>query len=202
MLNLHHYRPAPLILTILLLAAGLGKLSTFVHNHLWEHHGWLGGVSVTSLVSVFLVWHDRKLWRLPVFNLLVNLPVVRGKYEGEVCYEYQGEQRRKLVRVLIEQRATDVSVCCWFSAEVGLSQEDTLSRSVHADLLDRDGHGRWQLCMLYQNEGDRITGSTGAHDGYAVLDLDPGTGILKGHYFTGRKTMGSMELVPSTEKQL
>ncbi|MFT3885496.1 MAG: hypothetical protein QM724_08725 [Flavobacteriales bacterium] len=197
---LQNYRTVPLILSILALAGALGKLSTLVHNHLWEHHGWIGGMSVVSVIGGFLALHDRYLWRFPVFNLLVNVPVVRGEYEGRVRYNYQGEDRAKHVRVDIRQRATHVSVCCWFTAEGEGSQEETRSRSIHADLLDRDGHGRWQLCMLYQNEGDRITGSTGAHDGFAALDLELGTGILKGHYFTGRKGMGTMELVPTLKK--
>lgn len=197
---LHHYRKGPLILTILILSTIVGKGALWLQTHGWEHHGWLGGVSVASLVGGFLYVHDRYLWRLPVFNLLVNVPVVRGAYEGQVTFHYQGTEGTKRVRVVIAQRATQVSVCCWFSAEEGRPQEETLSRSVHADLLDRDGHGRWQLCMLYQNEGERTNGSTGAHDGFAALDLDPATGAFKGHYFTGRKSMGIMELIPSTKK--
>jgi|GEM_PF-3122341 len=197
---LHHYRKGPLILTILFLSTIVGKGALWLQTHGWDHHGWLGGVSVASLVGGFLYVHDRYLWRLPGFNLLVDVPVVRGKYEGTVVYEYNGEQHTKRVVAEIRQRASHLGVCCRFSAEEERPQEETLSRSVHADLLDRDGHGRWQLCMLYQNEGERITGSTGAHDGFAALDLDPATGILKGHYFNGRKSMGIMELVPSTNK--
>ncbi len=197
---LHHYRTVPLIVAILLLSTLVIKISTWAQGHGWAHLGWTGGISVVSIVGGFLALHDRYLWRLPLFNLLVNVPVVRGKYEGKVSYNYQGEDRTKHVRVEIEQRATHVSVCCWFTAEGGVRQEETLSRSIHADVLDRNGHGRWQLCMLYQNEGERITGSTGAHDGFAALDLDAGTGILKGHYFTGRNSMGTMELAPSMGK--
>jgi hypothetical protein len=198
---LHHYRTAPLIVAILLLSTLAIKISTWAQDLGWEHHGWTGGISVVSVVGGFLALHDRYLWRWPVFNLLVNVPVVRGKYEGRVRYNLQGEDLSKHVRVVIQQRATHVSVCCWFTAERDGPTEETLSRSLHADLLDRDGNGHWQLCMLYQNEGDRITGSTGAHDGFAALDLEVGTGILKGHYFTGRKSMGSMELMPATKKQ-
>jgi hypothetical protein len=198
---LHHYRTVPLILVILLLSTLAVKISTWAQVHVWEHHGWTGGLSVVSIIGGFLVLHDRYLWRWPVFKLLVNVPVVRGTYEGRVSYNYQSKDQSKHVLVVIEQRATHVSVCCWFTSEGDASKEETLSRSIHADLIDRDGHGRWQLCMLYQNEGDRITGSTGAHDGFAALDLEVGTGILKGHYFTGRKSMGTMELMPVTKKQ-
>ncbi|MCB9179568.1 MAG: hypothetical protein H6590_09130 [Flavobacteriales bacterium] len=197
---MHHYRTTPLIVTILLLSTLAIKISTWVQGHGWEHHGWTGGISVVSVIGGFLALHDRYLWRLPVFNLLVNVPMVRGEYEGKVSYNYEGEDRTKRVRAVIAQRATHISVCCSFAAEVDRPKEETMSRSIHADLLDRDGHGRWQLCMLYHNEGERTTGSSGAHDGFAALDLDADTGILKGFYFNGRKRIGTMELVPLKKK--
>lgn len=192
---LHHYRTTPLILIILLLSTAALKLSTWFHHHVFEHHGWTGGVSVVSIVGGFLALHDRLLWRYPVFDLLVDVPVVRGTYTGWIRYMYKGEECSKAVRAVIKQRATSISVHCWFKAIGDARQEDTCSKSTHADLLDIDGHGSWQLCMQYRNEGERVTGSTGAHDGIAVLDLDPVTGALKGHYFTGRKGIGSMELL-------
>lgn len=192
---LHHYRIIPLIVVILLLSTVALKLSTWFHHHVFEHHGWTGGISVVSIVGSFLALHDRLLWRYPVFNWLVNVPVVCGTYTGLIRYEYEGVECSKTVRALIKQRATSISVRCWFKAVDDARQEDTLSRSTHADLLDTDGHGSWQLCMQYRNEGERVTGSTGAHDGIAVLDLDPQTGALTGHYFTGRKGIGSMELL-------
>src|SRR5690606_15798956 len=137
---LQNYRTVPLILAILALAGALGKLSTLVHNHLWEHHGWIGGMSVVSVIGGFLALPDRFLWRFAAVKLLVNVPVVRGEDEGRVGYNYQGADPAKRARVDSRQRATHVSVCCWFTAEGEGPQEDTRSRSIHADLLDRDGH--------------------------------------------------------------
>ncbi|MBL8000429.1 MAG: hypothetical protein JNL05_00590 [Flavobacteriales bacterium] len=193
---LHHYRTTPLILVILLLSTLVIKISTWAQGHGWEHHGWTGGISVVSVVGGFLALHDRLLWRFPVFNWLVNVPVVRGEYTGTIRYVYDGEERAKDVQAVVKQRATSISVQCSFRAIGDARQEDTRSRSTHADLFDTDGHGSWQLCMQYRNEGERVTGTTTAHDGIAVLDLDLATGALKGHYYTNRKTMGSMELRP------
>ncbi|QQR85907.1 MAG: hypothetical protein IPJ76_15050 [Flavobacteriales bacterium] len=192
MVDFRHYHIAPLILVVLGISAALGKLSDVLQDHGLEHHGWVGGVSVVSLTAGFLKVYDQWLWRLPVLRLLVRVPCIAGNYRGQIEYVYEEVPQVKRIEAEITQTASHVHVCCKFFSTDTEGTETTKSRSIHADLFDRSGH--WQLCMLYENEGERVRGSTAAHDGFAVLDVLEGGKALDGHYFTGRKTRGSMVL--------
>ncbi len=192
MIDLNHYRIAPLILVVLGLSAGLGKLSEFLHTNIWEHHGWVGGVSVVSVIGGFLKVYDQWLWKFPVFRWLVHVPCIAGKYSGRIDYEFEDVQSTKRIKAVVTQTASRVSVYCRFFSTDPATAQVTKSRSIHAELVERDDH--WQLCMLYLNEGERAKGSTSPHDGFAALDLFNGGLELSGHYFTGRKTRGEMVL--------
>ncbi|MBP6696538.1 MAG: hypothetical protein KA175_02895 [Flavobacteriales bacterium] len=179
------------------MSAGLGALSGFLQHHGVEHHGWIGGVSVVGLTGGLLKVYDQWLWRLPVFRWLVRVPCIAGNYTGRVEYIYKGTPGKKRIDAEVIQSASRVCVHCKFFSTDPALPETTKSRSIHADLVDRDG--LWQLCMLYENEGERINATTSAHDGFAVLDVHA-RGILEGHYFTGRETRGAMVLERRSDK--
>lgn len=197
MLNFKYYKTSWLILIIILLAIGIDFLL-----HEWvvpflKSKGieFLRAPGNVTIIAMILAFYDTILWKLPVFNLLVNIPNVSGRYKGKVMYEFQGKKGEKECFIEVKQSASKIKIHSYFNNELG---EKTDSKSLVEDIrLEEDGF--FDIYLFYLNNGNKINSTLDCHEGANKLRYIPAKKDRKakliGHYFTNRQiqTRGEIE---------
>ncbi len=190
-----YYKPHALIPAIGLLWA----LSSWALSMVWGY-GFLQGLGPTAIVMGFLKLYDKWLWKCPVLKLINTIPNLNGIYEGEIEYNYNGQDGTKTCRLEIKQTCSMLKVKTVFARD---GENDTRSVSTEA-FIKTDEAGDQHLFFYYHNPGSCKNGDTlDPHDGMNVLEI---TKIqkniaLEGYYFTNRnpQTKGCMKATRVTE---
>lgn len=149
-----------------------------------------------------LTLYDKYLWKLPVLNLLNNVPNLNGIYEGKIAYHYNEQDNTKSCRLEIKQTCSSIKVKSIFNKD---GENDTQSVSREA-FIKTDDVGDQHLYFYYHNQGSCKNGDTlDSHDGMNVLEIlkEKETVKLKGYYFTNRnpQTKGCMEVTKTTKRR-
>lgn len=198
-MNFKYYKPSPLIITILILAGLIEAcVSKWIHPFLSEYLP-LGShfrvPTTVSLLGVFFILYDNWLWNIPVLKLLMAVPDMRGRYEGKIIYERDGNFSEKNCFIEITQTASKIKVHTYFSNGMN---ENTSSKSLIEEIKEEDD-GFFDIYLFYMNSGTKRTGVLDYHEGANKLRFIPGlNGMgnkLTGHYFTNRQsqTRGEIE---------
>jgi len=193
--SLKYYKTAPTITVILLLAACIDfVLLEFLFPIISDNiEGFIRAPGNTSLIASFLSLHNKFLWKYPVFNFLVKIPNLNGRYEGNIKYEFDGKKGNKDCALEVIQDASNVKITSYFNNEEG---ELTTSESLVEDIKEKDGFHH--IYFFYLNSGTKVDGSLDCHEGANELKFIPSkdTSKLVGHYFTNRQkqTKGIIEV--------
>ncbi|MBB6024916.1 hypothetical protein HNR77_006062 [Paenibacillus sp. JGP012] len=130
---------------------------------------------------------------------LCTVPYIGGKWEGTIQSDYIDQESGKRV----EPIRTSMEIRHEFDRiKVTLETDKSFSSSYTSDIWI-DEAGRKYLCYTYYNDADENRDTNPNHDGTAKLRISLDTDdepILKGHYFTGRKTTGKMEFTRVNKK--
>jgi hypothetical protein len=197
MLNFKYYNTTWLILIIILLAIGIDSLLNewivpFLKSRGIEFLRAPGNVTIIAMVLAF---YDSVLWKLPVFNYLVNIPNLSGRYKGNVKFEFLGEKGEKECYIEVKQSASKIKIHSYFNNEL---DEKTDSKSLVEDIrLEDDGF--FDIYLFYLNNGNKINSTLDCHEGANKLRYIPAKKNRKakliGHYFTNRQrqTRGEIE---------
>lgn len=192
-----YYKPKALITTIGL----LWPILSWALSKLWGY-GFLQGIGPSVIVMGLLTLYDKYLWKLPVLNLLNNVPNLNGIYEGKIAYHYNEQDNTKSCRLEIKQTCSSIKVKSIFNKD---GENDTQSVSREA-FIKTDDVGDQHLYFYYHNQGSCKNGDTlDSHDGMNVLEIlkEKETVKLKGYYFTNRnpQTKGCMEVTKTTKRR-
>ncbi len=198
-MSFKYYKITPLIVFILLLSGSIDYcVSQWINPLLVEHLSKGSHFRVPTTVSIlvmFFILYDQFLWKLPVFNLLMAVPNMAGRYEGKVNYVWNGANGEKPCFIEVVQTASKIKVHTYFSDGVN---EKTSSKSLVED-IKQDEDGFFDIYLFYLNSGTKHNGGLDCHEGANKLRFHPckeGTNIcLTGHYFTNRQiqTRGEIE---------
>lgn len=173
---------------------------------IWAYVLWLAGQPlswelfkpysiVVSVVTVLAFVFETTLWRLPVVrSVIVKRPPIAGTWRATLESSYKqpdGRQTVKTVYVVIAQTLTRLSVRMFTDSAHSLSLAERIRPSQNDDLFE--------LAVVYQNIPDidhRLPGGSGRiHFGALVIPNVPYRAqILKGHYWTDRRTEGKLTL--------
>ena len=192
-----YYKPEALVTTIGL----LWPVLSWTLSKLWGY-GFLQGIGPSVIVMGLLTLYDKYLWKLPVLNLLNNVPNLNGIYEGKIAYHYNEQDNTKSCRLEIKQTCSSIKVKSIFNKD---GENDTQSVSREA-FIKTDDVGDQHLYFYYHNQGSCKNGDTlDSHDGMNVLEIlkEKETVKLKGYYFTNRnpQTKGCMEVTKTTKRR-
>lgn len=197
MLNFKYYKTTWLILIIISLAIGIDFLLEewivpFLKSKEFEFLRAPGNV---SLIAMILVFYDSFLWKLPVFNFLVNIPNISGRYKGKINWEFQGKKGENECYIEVKQSASKIKIHSYFKNDLN---EKTDSKSLVEDIkLEEDGF--FDIYLFYINNGNKINSILDCHEGANKLRYIPANkerkSKLTGHYFTNRliQTRGEIE---------
>lgn len=146
--------------------------------------------SVLGLITLCLKLVDEYFWKYKVSNLIINIPDLNGRYEGEMISSYLDENgnKKKLKCIMeITQTASKVHVYTY----VGDFQNIQSSNSTTiCEELEKQKNGFYRLYYNYENESSQP--DKGGHKGTAYLEFFPDIKTLKGKYFNDRNNTGSI----------
>lgn len=185
------------------MAAGIDRLvQNLVLPYMQAHHiAALRAPGNVSLIGMFLLLYDKVLWKWPVFNLIITVPDMRGRYTGTINYTFGGVKGEKECAIEITQTASKIKLHAYFN---NAEAEKTKSKSLIESVEEEDGF--YNLYLYYFNSGSKENNLLDCHEGANMLKFIPANGDiaqkLVGHYFTDRKiqTRGAMEVQFETKK--
>lgn len=165
-----------------LLQKGLGEVST------WEPLSKMAELNIfeaptTVLIIGILFWiYDSFLWRMPPFTFFNRVPMIMGRYHGEVESSYDGKKHPIIVE--IRQTLLSVHVC--------LYTERSSSYSVIAN-VGRNERGNNFLAYVYKNTPRTVSSDLDmrTHDGFACLEVFEDGQRLEGSYFNDPRERGT-----------
>lgn len=155
---------------------------------------------VITVYAVLYFIFSQWLWRLPIFQgWLVPNPDLQGTWEGTLQTTWIDPKTGKIPGpiplILVVRQSFDSINCVMYTQE---------SSSVsNAALLIEDENSRiYCLSYNYTNKPDAVLRSISViHDGAALLTvIKKPTRLLKGEYWTNRKTTGCIELKYKTNE--
>ena len=196
-MNLRYYKITPLIIVILLLSVGIDYVVSNVLIPITE--GILNlqnfrAPTTTSLIGGVLVLYNSFLWRYPVFNLLIKVPDIAGRYKGKIKYEYNGVKGEKCCVLEVTQSASKIKIHSYFNNG---NEEKTSSKSLVED-IKKGEDGFFDIYFFYLNSGSKIDGTLDCHEGVNTLRFISSKSStpqkLVGHYFTNRQTQTRGEI--------
>jgi hypothetical protein len=198
-MNFKYYKTGYLISLIILLASILDwSIGTYILPLLSNNHlEFLRIPSNAAIIGGLLMLYDQFLWKWPLFNLLVIVPDMNGRYIGKINYTFNKDACSKECVVEIHQTASKIHVRSFFNSENG---QRTDSRSF-IEAIAKGHDGIYSIYLLYSNGGSKADRKLDTHEGANVLNYLKQTtkspSKLIGYYFTNRQkqTKGEIEVV-------
>lgn len=149
--------------------------------------------SVLGSITLFLKLIDEELWKYKISNLIISIPNLNGRYEGEMISSYNNVKLRCVME--ITQTASTVHVCTY----IGDFQNIQSSKSITiCEELEKQKNGFYRLYYNYENESSQP--NKGGHKGTAYLEFFPDKKILRGKYFNDRNNTGTIEVNLKSKK--
>ncbi|KAB2815600.1 Cap15 family cyclic dinucleotide receptor domain-containing protein [Phaeocystidibacter marisrubri] len=152
--------------------------------------------ATTALLLVILGLYDRFLWKLPLFQYMVDVPNMNGRYKGNLNYTFNGKPGSPECTIEIVQTASKIKICTYTKNHLGTVTEST---SV-AESIVKDESDFYSIYFFYQNGGTKESNQLDSHEGANFLKFIPANNRhnrlakLKGHYFTNRQTQTKGEI--------
>lgn len=142
---------------------------------IYQWWGYFGDASAISTIIMFLF--NKFFWRFcPGFLVLSK------HYEGELCSSY--DYKKRLAKIEIEQTFLSISI--------KLITEESSSSSIVAN-IEKINNEECLTYMYFNQPKAYIQERSPLHYGYVIFNV-ANKGELKGNYFTGRKTIGYIEM--------
>lgn len=137
-------------------------------------------LSAIGLISILLYLYNRYLWRYTIFNLMVRIPDLNGRYSGKVFSDFKKKTQKNCV-LEIKQTASKIKLFLYIKNSNPLKM--TSSESILENIQKRED-GFYKVCFTYYNIGDKVSRSIGPHFGYNELKYIPLEKKLEGPYYT------------------
>lgn len=138
--------------------------------------------STAAILGVLLYLYDKWLWKWPVFNQLVTVPDISGRYETEII----GSSGNAVGFLEIVQRASGVSVKSYSFND---QSTHTNSKTDVAEIV-AEPDGTVFLYSHYSDDGAANNNDLHPHKGASILKFIPASGNnpkrFEGRYFTNR----------------
>lgn len=144
-------------------------------KNFYDVYGCIG--ETISLTFIFACIYEKWLWR---YNPLQKMPVLSKKYTGTLKSSYDNIEREASLQI----RQT------LFSIQIILTSGESKSKSISSSLDDILGEQQLTYCYLNTPNAE-VRHRSEIHYGTAMICVD-NPQVLKGQYFTDRKTIGDM----------
>jgi hypothetical protein len=146
-----------------------------------------------TVVTIVFLLYDRFIWKWKVVRAVTGKPLIAGTWRGILQSDYirPGETQKidPIPTVIRFKQTNSTLVATLFTGE-------SESVSEQAKLI-REDDDRWRLSWVYRNTPRQsVQERSEPHRGVCDLYVSGKEGeVLKGRYFTGRKTTGEIEFL-------
>lgn len=149
---------------------------------IYSIYGYVGEAITVATALSFL--YERLLWK---YDPTMKIPVLKKDYEGILVSSYDNKERKADLH--INQTLLSMTII--------MSTEESKSKSISYSI--DNSLGEYQLTYCYINKPDaEVRDRSEIHYGTAILCINDPT-IIKGQYFTDRKTIGDIKFKPKTK---
>lgn len=186
--NLIYYKQCVIPTLVLFLGTGISALLGFIIQKVTTITGftYYQYPATSVIVGGILLLISEKLWRYRPFIYLFNIPIMEGRYEGEINYlnPINGLEEKKKCALEVIQTGSKIKVNSYFQLENG--SERSPSSSMVESIIQREDN-IYVLVFTYMNHG--IPGKFQEHSGTNILRfIQNNKGqFLKGDYYTNRE---------------
>lgn len=159
---------------------GYIELLSFLKCETWYDYLGAAGEAI-SVTSIIIALYDKLLWHINPFD---STPRLKGNYIGKLIYDYNGQRKRKDIKVNITQTSLKVIV--------KITTNEITSNTITSDLIEENGE-----CVLYYtyltNPSSQHSAQNPIQHGTCRL-IQTDKNKLEGQYWTSRKTIGDIKL--------
>jgi hypothetical protein len=197
-MNFKYFRTGNLVSFIVVLGVLSNILYLKIDSFLSEYENlklisnYLGVLSVLGIMFLILKWINLYLWKYCITNLIIKIPDLNGRYEGEMISSYLGvnNERIKMVCVMeIVQNASKVHIHTY----IGRGDNESSKSETICEELFLETNSIYTLYYNYKNVSD-LQVELNDHKGTAYLSYFPDKKCLKGNYFNERKNNGEIKV--------
>jgi len=149
--------------------------------------------SVLGLMVILIKWINVCLWKYKFTNVLIDVPNLNGRYEGEMVSSYpdqNGNPIKLICAMEVTQNASQIHVYTYVGNELGIQSSHS---STICEELIMQKNKFYRLFYNFQNESEQST-NLSDHKGTAYLDVFLDTKSLTGRYFNERGNSGSINV--------
>jgi len=203
-MNFKYYKRTNLIIFILVLSVTLGKIMNYLEPYINRYeilkqiNDFIGVFSVVGLLGLILWFIDTTGWKSKLFNWLIDVPNLNGRYKGKLVSTYNGSTEMDCI-IEVFQTASIIKLYCYFG---NLSNRiiSSESRSYTEEIIC-EPNGLNKLIYTFKNDSD-IAVNLNDHQGAGTLSYFKDIKKLDGTYFNRRGNTGKIEVFFEQKKLL
>lgn len=205
-MNFKYYKTNYLIATILVLSVFYNWVSNFIESLiikfklLNEAYAYVGVFSTITLISTTIILIDNYGWKYKMFNWLINIPDLNGRYEGELesSFLVAGVAVRKKCVMEIKQTASKFHINTYFG-DIGTNLNTSSSQS-KVEQITCENNDIFSVFYIFYNE-TAPQFNLNNHIGTAQLKYFKDIETLDGIYYNQRNNTGTIK-VQFVQKEL
>jgi len=146
----------------------------------------LGPLFIMAIVVwtfIYIFWKVPVLGKLSQF-LFGTKPNIQGTWQGQLKYEWEGKNGEKTVYLVVKQ-------INGYALDIWLLTDERTSSSIFADIFLYKSTQR--IIYTYSNEESPDNQERNpSHEGLCQIDIADELKLLKGIYYTNRRTFGKL----------
>ncbi|MEZ5016066.1 MAG: hypothetical protein R2800_03385 [Flavipsychrobacter sp.] len=208
-MNFKYFHSGRLIVFILILALVFqpisNKLEAWVskYEYLSSIATYIDVFSTLGLISLTFAFINYIGWKWKIFQWLINVPNLRGRYKGKLMSSYTdnaGNNTEKDCVIEITQTASSINIHSYYGdAHTGQVTSQSFSSLVE---IVKDTNGHFLLYYVFSNEPEPLSPDLFDHSGTSRLKYLTDSKNLVGEYYNKRLNRGSINVVFKQKKLL
>lgn len=170
-----------IILFVIRCFIGFVNSFEFLKCDTWYDYFGAAGEAI-SVSVILLIAYDKWLWQ---FNPFDFTPRLNGSYTGKIIFNYNGQSRRKNIKVDITQTSLKVSV--------KITTNEITSNTITSDLIEENGEKVLYYTYITTPNSQYSEQNPMQHGTCRLIQKEKNK--LEGQYWTSRKTIGDIILI-------
>ena len=199
-MNFKNYKTKNLVIFVIVLSIGFSLLSEKIDKilptdttfkEIWKY---IDLFSTLSLLFLTLWFIDEIGWKWKVFNWLVDIPNLNGRYVGtlESSFQTNGTDTIKDCVIEIRQSASILRIKSYYG-DPGTNNQTSVGHS-RSEIIEKDDNDHFLISHFFAGVPDPLQKELKKHDGASHMKYYPDKKTLDGEYFNDRPNKGNIKV--------
>ncbi len=201
-MNFRYYNSGKLIALILVLVFFISPFSQWIERLISSVeflniiYGYVGIFSTISILSLTLFLINEWLWKFSIFNWLINIPNLNGRYEGILTSSFidtsTHKETEKRCVLEIKQSGSEIKIYSYFGnieSDIQTSQAFSVSEEII-----KNANEIFELFYIFTNNPNSLVEQLHNHSGTCALKYLPDIKTLEGDYYNQRGFKGNIKV--------